>query len=132
MSQCKVLFLSYGYMPTGRIEPYRERLIKVLAGAGCKVLAIKTNSFFQEFSHEPLFANAIAPLVSEIEQFQPDVVISINRTGLSPEILAATSGAPIITLFRTRIITRRRRCCSSASGTSFASSFQTRNSSSRN
>ena len=100
MSQCKVLFLSYGYMPTGRIEPYRERLIKVLAGAGCKVLAIKTNSFFQEFSHEPLFANAIAPLVSEIERFQPDVVISINRTGLSPEILAATSGAPIITLFQ--------------------------------
>jgi len=96
----RVLFLSYGYMPTGRLEPYRERLIQILAGTNCEVLVIKTNSFFEEYSHLPRLPHAVPYLVSQIKQFTPDVIVSINRTGLVSEILTATKDVPILTLFQ--------------------------------
>lgn len=83
----KVLYLSYGYMESGRLEPYRERIALLLAAAGCEILTIKTNSFFYDYSHLPRSTGAGKMVADAVRSFTPDAVVSINRTGLTPEIV---------------------------------------------
>ena len=97
----KILFLCFGYMISGRLEPYRERIVQLLAAAGADVLTVKTNSFCVDYSHEPLSPPALARVVEAVRAFDPDLVISINRTGLNAEVVRTLrQGIRIVTWFQ--------------------------------
>jgi hypothetical protein len=83
-----VLFLSDSYTSTSTWDPFRQRIVDTLASAVPNFMAVKANLFFHSSSgvyrsdaHQQAFARVV-------QTFQPDVVFSINRAGLTPDTYA--------------------------------------------
>ena len=87
-------------MESGRLEPYKEHLAQLLVAAGCDVVVVRTNTYFQDFSHYPRDRSSLRFLIDEVRRFNPDVLVTVNRSGVSPEIFDVTGNAPVITIFQ--------------------------------
>jgi hypothetical protein len=96
----KLLFLADSYLRDALWPPFHQNTIRALSAGFDEILAVRTNSFFHNRSHLPRSDADRSRLVSIVRDFAPDVVFSINRTGLAPAVIAAVGEqARIVTLF---------------------------------
>ncbi len=85
----KVLFLADSYV-TGntRYGPYIESVLTYFKSIGCSILIIRTNSFlYTTFTSKCTYLDNYPQMLSEIRAFDPDLVFSINRNGMTGEVV---------------------------------------------
>src|SRR5215217_992722 len=96
----RLLFLSDCYLTDALWAPFHKSLLVHLGPAFTEVLAVRTNCFFHPWTHRPLSADHLARLRDEVRAFDPDLIFSVNRCGLSRELLGQAGGrADRISLF---------------------------------
>jgi hypothetical protein len=93
----RLLFLSDCYLADALWAPFHKTLLAYLGSAVEDVLAIRTNCFFHPWSHRPLSLTHLSRLRNEVRAFDPDLIFSVNRCGLSRELLGGR--ADRLTLF---------------------------------
>ncbi len=96
----KIVFLSDCYLENVCWGTFYLSIIRTLAAASDSLLAVRTNSFFHGASTEFISSEHMSAVVRSISKFKPDVVFSINHSGLTKETLKVIPAtAKIITLF---------------------------------
>src|SRR5215213_899125 len=96
----RLLFLSDCYLADDLWAPFHKSLLAHLGSAFGDVLAVRTNCFFHPWTHRPLSTDHLSRLCDEVREFDPDLIFSVNRCGLSGELLdEAGARADRITLF---------------------------------
>src|SRR5215203_4271611 len=96
----RLLFLSDCYLAHDVWAPFHKSLLGHLGPALGEVLAVRTNCFFHPWTHRPLSTDHLARLRDEVRVFDPDLIFSVNRCGLSRELLDEAGGrASRISLF---------------------------------
>jgi Glycosyl transferases group 1 len=87
MSQkTKVLVLSDAYMLDGTFDSYTRAMIMYLLATGLDVKVIKTNSFIKGLSSDPYSKMHLQVYLKLIKEFEPDVIFTVNRNGMLPEV----------------------------------------------
>jgi hypothetical protein len=96
----RLLFLSDCYLADDLWAPFHKSLLTHLGPAFGEVLAVRTNCFFQPWTHRPLSTDHLARLRDEVRAFDPDLIFSVNRCGVSRDLLDVAGGrADRISLF---------------------------------
>ncbi len=89
----KIALLSDSYMPGGRVlDPFRAQLLKSLCRAADEVLYLQCNDF-QNYSGEFLTSRYRQHVLSSIRGFNPDLILTLNRAGLTPELATQTKAS---------------------------------------
>lgn len=83
----RLLFLSDCYLADTVWAPFHSSLLTHLAPAFDQVLAVRTNCYFHPWSHRPLSPKHLDDLRDAVRSFDPDLIFSVNRCGLSGELL---------------------------------------------
>jgi hypothetical protein len=94
-----LLYLADCYLPDSLWPPFHRNTMTTMAGAFDDVLAIRTNVYFEDRSHRPRSETHLEHFCQIVRNFSPDVVFSINRCGVPPEVVAAAGSARVVTLF---------------------------------
>jgi hypothetical protein len=84
----RALFLSDCYAQGADWGPFHKTMLAYLGAAFERVLAVRANAFFHEWSHRPRSEEHVAYVREEVRAFAPDLVFSINRAGLCERALA--------------------------------------------
>src|SRR5947209_13613795 len=95
----RLLYLADCYLPDSLWPPFHRNTMTTMAGAFDEVLAIRTNVYFEDRSHRPRSADHLHHFCQIVRNYAPDVVFSINRCGVPPEVVAAAGPARVVTLF---------------------------------
>ncbi len=96
----KILFLSDSYLEEVCWGTFYLSIIRNLAAVSDNLLAVRTNSYFHGASTKPLSAEHLSIVSNAITRFKPDIIFSINHSGLTNETLQVIpENAKIITLF---------------------------------
>jgi hypothetical protein len=96
----RILFLSDAHMMDGSFDSYTQGVIDYLTALPYECLIVKTNCFLYSMSATPIEQAAFQELKVAVQQFRPDVIFSMNRNGLSAELLDCfPKNARIITWF---------------------------------
>lgn len=94
----KIAFLSDNYI-TGRtsLDPFRRQLLSRIAGKSSELLYLQANDYLHD-SGEFLTARYENHVEKAIRDFKPDVVFSLNRSGLTAKVQSFFSG-PLISWY---------------------------------
>jgi spore maturation protein CgeB len=96
----KLLFLSDAYMRDGSFDPFRTELLNSLSLYSSNTLAVTTNHYLHDNSCNPRLFCGFSSILKRINQFKPDIVFTINRAGITPQVLKILpSNCLIITWF---------------------------------
>jgi len=95
----RLLYLADCYLSDALWPPFHRNTMTTLAGAFDEVLAIRTNCYFEDRSHQPRSAAHLQHFCQIVRNFAPDVLFSINRAGVPPEVVEAAGSASVVTLF---------------------------------
>jgi hypothetical protein len=95
----RLLYLADCYLPDALWPPFHRNTMTTMAGAFEEVLAIRTNVYFEDRSHQPRSPTHLKHFCQIVRNFAPDVVFSINRCGVPAEVVAAAGSALVVTLF---------------------------------
>jgi|GEM_PF-4758138 len=82
----KILFISDSYQDNGW-DPFRESLITYLNSIDVSFMAIKANDYLQPNSAEPKSYLNLLKIKKNIKNFDPDIVFTVNRAGLSKDVM---------------------------------------------
>jgi hypothetical protein len=85
----RLLFLSDCYAQDVVWGPFHKTMLAYLGAAFERVLAVRANAFFHEWSHRPYSEGHLAYLREAVRAFAPDLLFSVNRAGLCEQALAA-------------------------------------------
>ena len=85
----KILFLADSYVSgPHKYSPYLESLLAYLKSLSCPLLVVRTNSFLHStFAPRLTYLDNYKQMLSEIRSFDPDLVFSVNRNGLTEEVI---------------------------------------------
>lgn len=80
----KILFLSDSYMQDGTFDPFRKEVLEAISLYGSETKAIITNHFLHSNSSDIRYLQKFNfnKVVKDVKKFNPDLVFSINRSGL--------------------------------------------------
>ena len=83
----KIAFLSHNYMDSPhKLDPFRSELVKEFARRTSEFLFLQVNDYFDgEGNFHSEFSRTI--VINALKDFAPDLVFSINRSGLNPEVI---------------------------------------------
>lgn len=100
VDQPRILFLSDCYLEKVCWGTFYLSIMRNLAAISSNLLAIRTNSFLQNASITPLSTAHLNTMLKAIKAFKPDIVFSLNHSGIFDETLKVIpEQAKIITLF---------------------------------
>jgi len=89
----KIAFFSDNYMPGGEtLDPFRAQFFKALCRIGGEILYIQSNDF-QNPDGGFLSNRSRDKVLSSLQRFEPEVVISLNRAGLSEAVQKETKAS---------------------------------------
>jgi spore maturation protein CgeB len=96
----RVAFLSNSWLQGDNWGPFQRSLIDLLAPAVAGLLVVRVNSFLYPWSDVAISRLEARRFSKLLEDYRPDLVFSINRAGLSGEVVRALpSTARLLTLF---------------------------------
>lgn len=87
----KVLLTTYTNMPGGVLDSFRQGFVDALVASGNEVLLLKSNDLIANYEATNQLAPNVnaAAVTSIISKFAPDLIISLNNSGLYSELLKA-------------------------------------------
>lgn len=95
----KVLLLTHSYVQGVRFDPFRQSMIDNLAQLVGSLLVIKLNDILEDSTAEPRNRILGKQYLARIREYDPDIVLSVTRSGLSHEVMKVLSGKPILTWY---------------------------------
>ncbi|MBD2355697.1 glycosyltransferase family 1 protein [Tolypothrix sp. FACHB-123] len=78
-------------MQDGSFDPFRKEVLETLSLYASQVKAIITNHFLHNNSAEIKFFQNFRKVIDEVQEFNPDVVFSLNRAGLVKSLIDVIS-----------------------------------------
>jgi Glycosyl transferases group 1 len=85
----KVLLTTFTNMPGGVLDSFRQGFVDSLLAQGNQVLLLKANDLIEDWQRTNRIAPhiAVGAVTAKIAQFAPDLIISLNHSGLYSELL---------------------------------------------
>lgn len=88
----KIAFLTDNYMPGRWLDPFRALLLKTAIQTSSELLYVQCNDYLGRFA-VVRGSRGQAHIIKSLTEFAPDLIFSLNRAGLTAEVMNATKAS---------------------------------------